>query len=240
MAALITEQIQTPSGQEVVTQALGALLALELQNQYDLAVSGGTEDPNDWLSRVYSNRVGPWDITDARVAEPINTDVNVWWSDNTEDKQGSTVRSERGEGTWNIDIYAYGRARATQGGGHTPADIDAKNRLDRWVGIVRQVLMSEQYVVLGSPFGANQWCYGRWITGAKTFQPELDANMAVAAVGGRLSLEVKFLLTAPAHLGDVFELLSTCVYRQGDGRLLAKLTSAKSGNFQAGFDNIFD
>jgi hypothetical protein len=233
MPALITELITGQDGHEIITEAVSNLLAVEIAEQQVLAVNDG-QDPDLWKAHVYRNRVKPFDEpVDGEDTTPI---INVWFQNAAFNKDGSTVRANRGDGTWNIDIYGFGKSKDTPTG-HTPGDETAKDQVDRWLGLVRRILMSAQYTYLGSPRandGVNpstyqQYCWGRWVDGITAFQPELETRAAVTTVGSRLALGVHYLVDSPQFKGEVFDILATSVFREEDGRLLVEVHTDISG-----------
>jgi len=242
--AQITELIDTPDGHEVITEAVASILATEIAEQQVLAVNAG-EDPEPWTAKVYMNRMKPFDRSEGDDVTPA---INVWFNSSTYEKDGSTVRANRADGVWNVDIYGFGKATDTDAG-HDPGDLIAKNQADRWLGLVRRILMSAQYTYLGSPRANdgpiaqrsiyNQYCYGRWVDSITTFQPELETRAAVTTVGARLALGVHYLVDSPQLIGTVFEYFSTCVFREEDGSLLVKIVTPVEGVFDETFDRTF-
>jgi len=234
--ALITELIEGPDGHEVVTAAIGAALVTEIAEQQVLAVNDG-KNPEAWRADVYTNRMKSFDTrVEGDDLAPI---INVWFQSGNYEKQGSTVRAMRGDGTWNIDIYGFGKStRNTDNGGQEAGDKAAKDAADHWLGLVRRILMSAQYTYLGSPRAntgpdpslLNQFCYGRWVESITAFQPELETRAAITCVGSRVALGVHYLVDSPQLAGTVFEILSSKVYREEDGRLLVALDTDISGS----------
>lgn len=234
--ALITELIEGPDGHEVVTAAIGSALAVEIAEQQVLAANAA-QNPELWRADVYVNRMKAFDTRqDGDDLVPI---INVWFKSASFDKDGSTVRSMRGDGTWNIDVYGFGKStRNTGNGGQDVGDKAAKDAADHWLGLVRRILMSAQYTYLGSPRANSQpdpsllkqFCYGRWVENISAFQPELETRAAITCVGSRLALGVHYLVDSPQLIGTVFEILSSKVYREEDGRLLVAVDTDISGS----------
>ena len=103
--AQITELISGPDGHEIVTQAIGNILAVEIANQQVLAANEGL-NPEAWNADVYVNRVKPFDTrVEGDLLTPI---INVWFKSSDYEKKGSTVRAMRADGDWRIDVYGFG------------------------------------------------------------------------------------------------------------------------------------
>lgn len=224
--ALINELLDSPDGHEVVSAAIGSALAVEIENQQVLAVNAG-QNPEAYRAEVFLNRMKAFDTR--AEGDDLTPIINVWFDNANYEKQGSTVRANRGDGVWNVDIYCFGLSRRnTTTGGQELGDKQAKQEADRWLGLVRRILMSAQYTYLGSPRAnsgndpslLNQFCYGRWVDSINAFQPELETRAAITCVGARLALGVHYLIDSPQLVGEVFEILSSKVYREEDGRLL--------------------
>ena len=224
--ALITELIDEADGHEIVTQAIGQIMAAEIKNQQLIAASKG-KNPQAWAADVYVNRVKPFDTR--LEGDDLSPLINVCFKSANYEEAGSTVRPQRADGQWNVDIYGFGESsKDPLTNEQNPGDLVAKKQIDRWLGIARKIIMSGQYTYLGSPRAShgkcpnllNQWCYGRWVQSINTFQPELETRAAITCLGSRLSLNVHYLTDSPQILGEIFELLSVKVKRAKDGRLL--------------------
>ncbi len=233
---LIQELLDTPDGHEVVAAAIGNLLTVEIANQQVLAVAAG-QNPEAYRADVYLSRMKPFDTRlEDNDLTPI---INVWFESANYEKHGSTVRANRADGTFNVDIYGFGQSkRNASSGGQTVGDKQAKQEVDRWLGLTRRIIMSAQYTYLGSqransgpdPDISNQFCYGRWVESITTFQPELETRAAITCVGARLALGVHYLIDSPQLVGDVFEIFSSSVFREEDGRLLVAVDTDVSGS----------
>ena len=215
--ALINELIDSPDGLEIANLAVATILAEEIANQVLLA-EADSQDVSLYQAKVYENRMDPWDTNglDGSDQTPI---INVWTPNTRYEEKGGTVRARRGDSTINIDLITFGVSKETAEG-HNPGDLLALNALNRFTGYIRRILMSGQYTYLGSPRKENQWCFGRWVTGTTTYQPDIQVRQGISVVANRIALGVHYIVDSPQVLGETFELLSARVKRESDGQLL--------------------
>jgi hypothetical protein len=202
MPALIDTLLATPDNVEVVRDQIGAILKLEIDHQGELGLSP--------VPRVFSERSNPWEIPSNEA--PI---INVWFDTESFDGAASNVvERQKCDGTFNIDVYAFGTSKKTVEG-HTPGDELAALRCLRTLRLCRQILMSAHYTYLG----LRGVVWKRWPQTIGTFRPPTDDHSAQNIVAGRLSLVVSYNEFAPQVAGEVLETLSVEVKRAETGEL---------------------
>lgn len=131
MAVVITEVIGV-QGFEVVANRIGAILAEEIANQQTL--QGFTE-----TVEYYLERIEPFDK---------DQDVMITIAFRQAEYEGFTTSDSQGQYHYLIDIFCSG-----YGEGEIEPSIVAKNKLFRYVGLVRYILSSSKYLTLGFPPG---------------------------------------------------------------------------------------
>lgn len=149
-----------------------------------------------WRLRVYKERTAPWGAFlsgpsgGTEDAAPI---VNVWFDRETFDENSSDfIERQTVEGKFNVDVYGYGKAEATDAG-HTPADLKASQEAHRAMRLVRNILMAAQYMDLG--LTGTVW--KRFPDSITAFQPSEGDRPVVHVMGMRLVLGVTFNELAP-------------------------------------------
>lgn len=131
MAVIITEPIGV-QGFEVVANRIGSILLEELTAQ--MTLQGFTEN-----LEVFNERIEPFDKSQ---------DVMVTIAFREADYVGQTTRDSQGEYLYFIDVFASGMGIAG-----TAPSIIAKNKLFRYLGLVRYILSSGKYLTLAFPRG---------------------------------------------------------------------------------------
>lgn len=202
MPALIDTLLATPDNVEVVRDQIAAILKLEIDHQGVLGLSP--------VPRVFSERSNPWEIPSNDV--PI---INVWFDTESFDGAASNVvERQKCDGTFNVDVYAFGTSKKTAGG-HTPGDELAALRCLRTLRLCRQILMSAHYTYLG----LRGIVWKRWPQTLGMFRPPTDDHSAQNIVAGRLALVVSYNEFSPQVEGDVLETLTVEVKRAETGEL---------------------
>lgn len=127
MAVIITEPIGV-QGFEVVANRIGSILLEEVTAQQALQ----SFDDN---VEIFNERIEPFDKSQ---------DVMITIAFRKAGYEGQTTRDSQGEYHYFIDVFASG-----WGEGDIPSSIVAKNKLFRYVGLVRYILSSGKYLTLG-------------------------------------------------------------------------------------------
>ena len=199
---------------EIIRDQIGAILVAEVANQMALAVIAA-KDPAEWDLRVFTERSNPWEQFLGATPDPTPI-VNVWIDNTNYDPNASNVaQRQKTTGTYNIDIYGYGRSADNPGGGHTPGDREAAFELQRATRLVRNILMSGENTYL--QMRGTVW--GRWPRSISTFQPSIDNNNVANVIGARLAFEVIFNEFSPQYEAQPLEFLAVDVLRKETGEL---------------------
>lgn len=127
MAVIITEPIVN-QGFDIVNNRILSILTEEIANQQTL--QGFTETVD-----IFSERIEPFDK---------NQDVMITSAFRQATFDGQTTRDSQGEYHYFIDIFASG-----YGTPDNDASIVSKNKLFRYLGLVRYILSSGKYLTLG-------------------------------------------------------------------------------------------
>ena len=200
---------------EIVRDQIAAILVSEVAAQMVLA-SAAAKNPDDWKLRIFSERSNPWEqwLNDQSDTSPI---VNIWFDNTSYDEKSSNVMERQTtNGIYNIDCYGFGLSADVPAGGHTPGDREAAFEAQRAFRLVRNILMSDQYVYLGLRGLVGQ----RWPQAGTSFQPQLDGRAMQQIFATRFALRVSFNEFAPQITPEALEFLSIDVLRTEDGEIV--------------------
>ena len=217
MAALITTLIDKKDNRELVRDQIGAILLLEQANQQTLATAAG-KDPRLWDLRVFTERENPWvEFQEAPEDELDNPPIiNVWMEGASGQKSASDpVTQQTFSVTYNIDCYGYGVAADDGATGHLPGDKQASLVAERAARLVRNILMSAQYVRLDLLGTVGD----RWVQGITAPQPVIDARPIQRVMASRIAFEVRMNEFAPEVVGSILEAVNVQVFREETGEL---------------------
>lgn len=153
--AILIDEIIPVQGFEVVTQQIGAILLLELDNQNNI-------QSTDYGLDVYLERIEPIDKS-----EDIVVNVSL---DNMQNVQHNEFSLE-GQNTFNIDVYCFGEESSTE-----TASTNVRVKLQRVVGWIRYILSSPKYKTLDFAPGLIGGTYVQSITFDDNFGKE-DSSM---------------------------------------------------------------
>jgi hypothetical protein len=199
---------------EQVRDGLAAILAAESASQQALASAAG-KDPALWKLRVYSERSNPWEawLNGAEDPSPI---VNIWLDNAQIDAAASNqIERQQVDATFNIDIYGYGESAETVAG-HTPGDEAAAKEAHRAARLVRNILMSDQYVFLNAQGTVSR----RWLHSISAFQPQQSAESVQKIVGCRLAFRVVFNEFSPQNTPETLQFVSVDIVQADDGEIM--------------------
>jgi hypothetical protein len=212
---VIDSLIQKQDTFQIIRDQIAAILATEIANQYALAQVEGSVDAELWNFKVFvetTNPVEAWLEEDPYDRIDLTPIVNVWY-DTTTFSGASSIQAGRqtGNGTFQIDCYAAGVAQDTATG-HLPGDVDAANRAQNVLMLVRNILMSSEYVYLAL---ARNLVGNRNIQSTTMLQPQFASASARKIVCARVSFGVNYNEFAPENTFPDLELISVDVSENG-------------------------
>lgn len=140
--AVITETIPS-QGYEIVQNRIGEILATEIANQQD--IQGLNDDVE-----VFVERIEPFDKSE---------DVMVSLAFREGDYEGYTQRDTQGQYMYFIDVFASGAGK-----GNEAPSTNVRNKLFKYVGLIRYILSSGKIPTLGFPPGLIGGKYIKKIT----------------------------------------------------------------------------
>ena len=189
---MIDSLIDKQDNFELVGLKIVDILKTEIENQKALALASG-KDAALWDLRVFYERSNAWEqyLNDTTIDTPI---VNVWLDNTSFDPSKSNeIEYQMAESTFNVDVYAYGKAAADGTGGQIAGDLLASTNLFRAIKLVRNILMSAFYTYLDMRGLVSR----RWPSSISIFQPQLDNLNMQQVIGSRLALSVQYLEFSP-------------------------------------------
>jgi hypothetical protein len=221
---MITTLIDKQDTFEIVRDKIAVILREETVEQMNLATAAG-KDPADWDLKIYIERFNPWEqfLNDAPATRASTTPiVNVWYDSSNFDKGPSDTFAEQDcTGTFNIDVYGFGRATANQAGGQNPGDKAAALNAQHGVRLVRNILMASVYNVLG--FEQPQRVIGqRWVQNITAFQPEQGSQPVQNVSALRIIFAVRFTEFSPQYEAVDLEIVGVEVLKTPEGEVLAE------------------
>jgi len=223
---MIANLIDKQDNFEIVRDKLASILANEIANQRVLAVTAGKPNPDLWNFKTYTERSNPWELflnTDQNTiladALPI---VNVWFDNgNADPSKSNVIERQKVDGIFNVDVYAFGKAKDNPNGGHIAGDENAAKEVQRVYTLVRNILMAAEYTYLSDPV-LNRFIWGRWLQSFTAFQPE-QTNQSVQQVQAiRAVFQVTFNEFSPQVEGEPLELVTNTIKRELDGAIIAE------------------
>lgn len=230
MTALLTQLIDKTDNFEIIRDKIASILVIETANQMALA-DADNKNPDDWKLRVFLERNNPWEQVineDANTETELTPIVNVSYEKCTFDPSASNVvERQKCDAIYNIDCYGFGVSKDVMDGGHSAGDLMATLAVHKCVRLVRNILMSGVYTYLGSPRGANQIVWGRFINNIQIFQPQIfyggdrrhDIDF-IKTCGGQISLRVTFSEFSPQVQPVPLEFVSVEVKRLETGEVV--------------------
>jgi hypothetical protein len=211
----ITQLIDKLDTFEIVRNKIAVILVTESAAQVALAIAAGKPDPSLWALKVYTERASPWDDY-----EDGSVIINVWFDATSVDESASnTVRNQTMRGTFNIDVIGFGVSKPNGTGGHVPGDELAALNAQRGLRLARNILMASNYTYLGLRGVVGQ----RMPQSISSFQPQLNSNPTVHAVGTRLALGVRYEEYAPQYEPVILQELGVTITRAEDALVIVEL-----------------
>ena len=201
---------------EIVRDQIAAILAIESATQVTLATTAAKPSPNDWKLRVYQERADLWEGIPGE-NDDRSAVVNVRWDTSMFDANASNiVERQKSSTTITIDCYGYGKSRDAGAAGHVCGDQAAAEAAQRATRLVRNILMSAEYVYLG----LRGVVWRRWVESITMMPPQQDNNNVYHVVAARVAIRVEFNEYSPQFVPQPLELLTADVIRADDGQVV--------------------
>lgn len=201
---------------EIVRDKISLILANEIASQQILAEAADKNNPADWKLRIFMERTNPWELFSGADNSPI---VNIWYDNSRFDGSSSdTVERQKSEAIYNLDCYGYGVSSESLDVGQNPGDKVAAFQVQKAVRLVRNILMSADYIYLD----LRGLVWKRWPQSINIFQPQIDDRSAANIIAARIALSVEFSEFAPQITGENLEFISIDIKRSETGEILAE------------------
>jgi hypothetical protein len=173
--AQITELIESPDTIEMVRDQIAALLSLELQNQYLLAIEKSAPRPQDYDVKVYVENSRPYDAASEQIYL-----INILLPKITVPTSNPRIGKQKEQATFYIDCAADGNSE-----GNFRDDKSSTFRAWKIMRLVRRILMSDQYAYLG----LRGTVTSRTITVMEAGTPNTQAAQAITVVRSTLLVD---------------------------------------------------
>lgn len=199
MIPKITTLIEKQDTNEIIRDQIAAILAIEVENQRQLAISQ-LKNPDDFSFSVFIERSRPWESREM----PL---VNVLFDNDRFDNKGSDIiKEQKAVGTFYIDCYGKKAADETNTG-----DELASKEVDRIARLVRNIIMAGEYTYLGLGYRelgtGNNLVFKRYIMRREKFMPNINQDGYENIIACRLILEVEYKELSPQAIPVDFELM---------------------------------
>lgn len=195
--AEINERFYEPDNCEVLRDQISAIIALEMENQFELAKTD--EDPvaDDYNCAVFVENDEPWQAGEERDLFPL---VNISLESVKRDKEAS-VNDRSNVATFNIDCYQEGN-RTGKFAGRT-----AVIKAWKLARCIRRILKSDHYTYLKLRGIVSK----KSILSMQGGYPAGMENSAVKVAVVRVVLEVTYDEEAPRTSGPGFEIMPVVI-----------------------------
>ena len=229
MAALITTLIDKKDNNEIIRDQIGAILAIEKENQKILAIADA-QNPDLYDFAITLERSNPWlamsNTDGSEKGDLKNGLANVYFeSDNFVNPGSNVIKTQKVTGTFILDCYGF-KNTDENGGNIKNGDEYSSYEVDRVTRLVRNILMSSMYtyLLLGRtkyPVEKDlQIVQKRYIIRREKFIPSQAGENSENVIGERLSLNVDYIEWSPQFIPGVLETLITECTRSSDGQVL--------------------
>ena len=203
------ELLSEPDNIEYIRDQIGAILSVELANQFALAQEAADPNARDYNITVYIENDDPLQYVDGGVNPFPLVNLTLVGSEKT---SGSTnFNKHRMSATFLLDVYATGNAESGE-------DAGMRASLKAWktARIVRNILCAENYAYLKMRGIVD----GRDIVKFEAGNPA-NANAAVKVKIVRITLNVDYIEGVAISEGEELELFDAKISDK-DGRVLVE------------------
>lgn len=195
--AEINERFNEPDNCEVIREQLSAIIALEMENQFELAKA--EEDPvaDDYKVAVFVENDEPWQAGEERDLFPL---VNISLESVKRDKEAS-VNDRSNIATFNIDCYQEGNRTGKFAG------CTAVIKAWKLARCIRRILKSDHYHYLKLRGIISK----KSVLSMQGGYPAGMENSAVKVAVVRIVLEVTYDEEAPRTTGPGMEIMPVII-----------------------------
>lgn len=194
----VAELVSAPDNIEVIRDQIGALLALDLANQYALAKEANDPSAADYDVQVFVENDSPFQYVDEDTpdANPFPC-VNVSIESTGQEKGTASVGKQVMNAQFYVDVYATGNTESVD-------DMGAKASLKAWktARLVRHILRAE----------ANTYLRLRGIVGKVSFRFQAgepnSPQSAIRVKMVRITVGVDYVEDVPITQGVGVEIIS--------------------------------
>lgn len=194
----VAELVSAPDNIEVIRDQIGALLALDLANQYALAKEANDPSAADYDVQVFVENDSPFQYVDEDTpdANPFPC-VNVSIESTGQEKGTASVGKQVMNAQFYVDVYATGNTESVD-------DMGAKASLKAWktARLVRHILRAE----------ANTYLRLRGIVGKVSFRFQAgepnSPQSAIRVKMVRITVGVDYVEDVPIAQGVGVEVIS--------------------------------
>lgn len=186
--------LNTPDNVEIIRDQICGILAIELDNQYELAKQAGDPVADDYNIKVHQEETEPWSITTESDSKAFPL-VNVCLQD-VSAQAGSTSTDKRASrASFNLDCYCSGSFNGDGTGGR-----HAVTKAWKAARVIRNIIDAASYTYLG----LRGIVTSRQIQSIETGLPNLnDASINVCIC--RIRLVVDYYEHSPQVSGPIIE-----------------------------------
>ncbi len=211
MSAQITDRLDNPDNVEIIRDQIGGIIAIEMDNQYQLALQENDPVADDYLATVLIENDEPFNAGgDNNLFPLINVDIER--TQHASRDASTSVNYNKMQATFNVDCYQTGNYEG-KFAGRTAA-------IKAWklARCVRAILDSDVYTYLnlrGVVCAVN-------VSGMQSGVPSMS-DSAVKVVVVRLTVDVTYDQDAPQTSGPGMEIMSV-VISDDNGQIIADIS----------------
>lgn len=195
MEPKINVRLVEPSKVEIIRDQISAIIALEMQEQYRLAVEDGDPVADDYRISEFIENDEPWNVTSGPNKFPF---VNIS-IDHVAEDSNSTINKTIRTVQFNIDCYQIGNYEGKYAG--------RNGCIKAWklARCIDKILSSDEYTYLALRGIVQK----RSISDMRAGRPDTDSALKVVLV--RLIVNVEYIENAPVNTGDNFEIMPVTI-----------------------------
>jgi hypothetical protein len=194
-APQIKEFLSEPDNIEKLRDHIAVLVKGETENQHQLALGANAKNAEDFNFRVFVENARPYETENENDTPPVTPFINIMLQKAAAMESNARIGNQKEKATFIIDCIAFGN----EGGEEWNKKVAAARA---WMaaGVIRKIIMSEQYAYLGLRGKVGS----RNILSIETGISE-EGGEAFNVITARITLEVQFIETFIGDPGVPFE-----------------------------------